>query len=276
MKVITGFCALALSLGTMAQAATISTTLTVNGTAALSSSAVTVTGTATLPNVFSGNGTFSGTVPISSLGGTTATGTFTITASGGTLSGTLSLPVTLLEALLSGSTTSGTGSAAITGGSGSYTGYSGSFPSVSGSGGIGAGGITVNLTGAGTINTTGGTTTTPTPTITAVLDAASNTANIAEGSIFIVKGTSLSASGFTQLSLPYPPSSSGVQIAFTPASGGTATNAYIVYLYNESGTNQLAAILPSTLAAGNYNVTVTNGTVGAPFAVTVAQHKPTL
>ena len=36
--------------------------------------------------------------------------------------------------------------------------------------------------------------------------------------------------------------------------GGTATNAYLVYLYNQSGVNQLAAILPSTLAAGNYNV----------------------
>jgi uncharacterized protein (TIGR03437 family) len=282
MKAIIGFCALALSLGTIAQAATISTTLTVNATGTLSSSAVTVTGTATMPNVYSGAGTFSGTLPLtpSNLSATNATGTFTITLSGGTLTGTLSLPVTLLEALLGSSATTGSGSVAVTSGSGSYAGYSGSFPSVSGSGGLSpaTGAISLTLTGAGTINTTGGGTTVPTPTITAVLDAGSYTANIAEGSIFVVKGTNLSASGLSEFSFPLPTSSGGVQIAFTPASGGTATNAYLVYLYNQSGVNQLAAILPSTLAAGNYNVTVTNnnGAVSAPFVVTVVQRKPGL
>jgi uncharacterized protein (TIGR03437 family) len=48
---------------------------------------------------------------------------------------------------------------------------------------------------------------------------------------------------------------------------------YLVYLYNQSGVNQLAGILPSTVAVGNYNVTVTNGTVSAPFAAQVVASK---
>jgi len=278
MKAIIGFCALALSLATAAQAATVNTTLTVNGTAAFNSSdtALNVTGTATLTNIGSGgstaSGTFSATVSLASVGSSaTVAVPFTMTFSAGTLTGTVTLPASILL----GSATSATGTGVITGGSGSYAGYSGSFPSLSGNGGIGAAGITVTFTGAGTINTTGGGTVAPTPTITAVLDAASYTASIAQGSIFVVKGTNLSASGFSQLGFPLPTSSSGVQIAFTPASGGSPTNAYLVYLYNQGGVNQLAAILPSTLAIGNYNVTVTNsGTVSAPFTVSVVQRKP--
>jgi uncharacterized protein (TIGR03437 family) len=276
MKAIVGFCALALSLGIAAEAATISTTLTVSATGSFTSAAATATGTAMMPGVFSGNGTFSGTLPFS-VSGSNVVGSFTITTAGGTLTGTLTLPLTLLTELLNSTTSSGAGSATVTSGTGSYAGYSGSFPAVSGSGAsTSATAFTLTLSGAGTINTTGGGTTVPTPTVTAVLDAASYTASIAEGSIFVVKGANLSASGFSEFSFPLPTSSSGVQIAFTPASGGTATLAYLVYLYNQSGVNQLAAILPSTLPTGNYNVTVTNnnGTVSAPFAVSVVQRKP--
>jgi uncharacterized protein (TIGR03437 family) len=274
MKAIIGFCALALSLGTIAPAATINTTLTVNATVTLGAS-LAVNGTATLTNIGSGGSTASGTISASaslqSISGATVTVPFTITLSSGTLTGSVTLPVTALE----GQTTSATGTGTITGGSGSYAGYSGSFPSLSGTGGVGASGITITFTGAGTINTTGGGTVAPTPTITAVQDAASYTASIAQGSIFVVKGTNLSASGFSQFSFPLPASSGGVQIAFTPTSGGSATNPYLVYLFNQNGVNQLAAILPSTLAVGNYNVTVTNGsTVSAPFAVSVVQRKP--
>jgi uncharacterized protein (TIGR03437 family) len=277
MKAIIGFCALALSLGTVTQAATISTTLTVNATATLSSTAVTASGTATMPNVFTGSATFTGSLPLTSFTGTNAVGSFTITPSASnTLTGTFTLPVALFTLLLNGTASNRSGSVAITGGTGTYAGYTGTFPNVSGTGGTSAGVISIGLSGGGTINTS--TTTTPTPTITAVQDAAGNTPSIAQGSIFIVKGTNLSASGFNEFSLPYPTSSSSIQIAFTASSGGASTNAYLVYLYNESGTNQLAAILPSTLAAGSYNVTVTNnnGSVTAPFAVTVVQHKPGL
>jgi uncharacterized protein (TIGR03437 family) len=271
---------LALSLGSLAQATSISTTLTVSATGSLSGTTITATGTATMANVYSGSGTFTGSLSLGGINssGTAVVGSFTIAPStGGTLTGALTIPVSLFEELLEGTTASGTGSATVTGGTGAYAGYTGSFPTLAGTGSAAAnGGFSINLTGAGTINTSGATT--PTPTITAVQDAAANTPTVAEGSIFIVKGTNLSASGFNELSPPYPTSSAGIQIAFTPASGGTPTLAYLIYSYNENGTNQLAAILPSTVAAGNYNVTVTNnnGVVTAPFPTTVVQHKPTL
>ena len=116
-----------------------------------------------------------------------------------------------------------------------------------------------------------------TPSITAVLDAGGYTASVAEGSIFVVKGSNLSLSGYTTTSYPLPPSFQNTSIAFTPQAGGSPTAAYIVYLYNQSGVNQLAAILPSTVAVGYYNVTVTyNGNPSSPFSVQVVKQKPGL
>lgn len=266
--------ALAFLAAAVAQAASVSTTLTVTATAALSATGATVTGTATLPNVYSGNGQFSATVPISSLGGTTITIPFTITvSSGNTLTGSVTMPGSVLVGGGSGS-----GSGTITGGSGTYQGYSGTFPTLTGSGGFSnTGAINLSFSGAGTVNTSGGGTTVPTPTITAVLDAGSYTANIAQGSIFVVQGSNLSASGFTQMSFPLPATSGGVKITFTPTAGGSGTDAYLVYLYNQNGTNQLAALLPSSVSPGSYNVTVTNnGTTSAAFAASVVQRKLTL
>jgi uncharacterized protein (TIGR03437 family) len=106
-----------------------------------------------------------------------------------------------------------------------------------------------------------------------VQDAASNTPNIAQGSIFVVKGTNLAPAPTISFAPPRPTVSSGVKITFTPVAGGTGTDAYLVYLYNQSGATQLAGILPSTVAPGNYNVTVTNGTVSAPFVAQVVANK---
>ncbi len=144
--------------------------------------------------------------------------------------------------------------------------------------------MTTQFSVSGTVNTTGGSTgggTSTTPAITAVLDAASNTANVAEGSIFIVKGSNLAPSGLVQTAFPLPTqTSNGVSISFTPAAGGNATAAYMIYTCNTATYNcvndktQLAAILPSTLSAGNYNVTVTSGgSTSAPFAATVVTRK---
>jgi uncharacterized protein (TIGR03437 family) len=171
--------------------------------------------------------------------------------------------------------TTGSVTLAFTGGTGTYTSATGTFTLTGSiSGNLGIGFTLTNFTGAGTI-TTGGTAPPPAtgPTITDVLDGGSYTKNIAQGSIFVVKGTALSASGFTQLTFPLPTTSSGVKITFTPAGGGASTDAYLVYLYNLSGVNQLAAVLPSSVTPGNYNVTVTNGTASAPFAVQVVQRK---
>ena len=253
---------LALLVCAGAQAATISTTLTVNATLAIGTS-VTATGTASLTNGV-GSGTFSATLAASASG---YSGPYTITLSGGggTITGVFTMPV----AMLSGN---GTASATVTGGTGTYSGANGSFPSLPGAGSIVASGFALSFSGAGTF-ATGGTILPTPPTITAVQDAASNTPNIAQGSIFIVKGTSLSASGYTPFAPPRPTVSGGVKVTFTPVAGGTGTDVYLVYLYNQSGVNQLAGILPSTVAVGNYNVTVTNGTVSAPFAAQVVASK---
>jgi uncharacterized protein (TIGR03437 family) len=133
----------------------------------------------------------------------------------------------------------------------------------------------LTLSGTGTI-TTGGTVVAPPPTITAVLDAASNTANLAEGTIFIVKGTYLCGSnGLQVFTVPRPTvAPDGVTITFTPVNGGAGTNALLWYEDNlGSGACQLAGILQSTVPVGTYNVTVTNGTTSAAFQVTVVKSK---
>jgi uncharacterized protein (TIGR03437 family) len=91
-----------------------------------------------------------------------------------------------------------------------------------------------------------------------VQDAASYTVDVAQGSVFVVKGTNLCAAGFVQASLPLPTTLNGVRISFTPTAGGSAVDAYMVYTYNQGGVTQLSAILPSTVATGAYNVTVSN------------------
>jgi uncharacterized protein (TIGR03437 family) len=240
------------------------TTITVNGSLNIVSS--TFSGTVAL----SGGITGSGTIATGALtpGASGFTGTFTITISGGTLTGTVTVPTSVI-------TGSGNISLNVTGGTGTYAGATGSFASLTGTAALAGTSVTLtNYTGSGTIRTGGGTTN-PVPTITDVLDAASYTKNIARGSIFVVKGSNLSAAGFTQLSFPLPQSSSNVRITFTPAGGGAATDAYLVYLYNQGGVNQLAGILPSTVAAGNYNVTVTNANgTSANFATQVVAQKP--
>src|SRR5437764_3720690 len=227
------------------------TTLTVNGSLNILNNSF--SGTVTLSGVISGSGTIA--VPAITAGATGFTGNYTITLSGGTLTGVVTVPTSVL-------TGSGNISLTVTGGTGSYAGASGTFAALTGTAALA--GTSVNLTnytGTGTV-TIGGTGGggggggANAPAITAVLDAASYTRNIARGSIFVVKGNNLSAAGFTQLSFPLPTTSGGVRITFTPAGGGAATDAYLIYLYNQGGVNQLAAILPSTVAAGNYNVTV--------------------
>jgi uncharacterized protein (TIGR03437 family) len=114
-------------------------------------------------------------------------------------------------------------------------------------------------------------------TITAVQDAGSYTANVAQGGLFVVKGSGLSGNGFTEATAPYQQTLAGVGVTFTPITGGAGTQAYIIYAYNENGVNQIAGLVPSTLAVGAYNVTVTyNSTTGAPFQAQVVAAKPAL
>ncbi len=114
------------------------------------------------------------------------------------------------------------------------------------------------------------------PNVTAALDAGALTPNLAPGSVFAVKGTGLSAAGFFQPGvLPYPAVLNGVRIPLTPASGGAAVDMMMVYDYNIGGVNQLAAVIPSTVPPGDYDVRVINGeATSAPFRTTVLARKP--
>ena len=231
------------------------------------------------PGIPDVTGAFNVTFSIPSSTAATASGNFTITMSEGNLTGTMTVPT----AFLLGQNSSGNCSASITGGTGTtYSGSTGSFSSLSGTSlGSASTGLVFSFTGSGSITTGGSSSTTttsgPTPTVTAVLDAGSYTAGIAEGGIFVVKGSNLSASGYNSSGFPLLTTYDNVSITLTPASGGTGTNAYMLYTYNQSGVNQLAAVLPSTLSAGSYNLTVTNnGSTSAPFAVQVVKSKPGL
>lgn len=112
-----------------------------------------------------------------------------------------------------------------------------------------------------------------TPVITAVLDAAAYTPNIAQGQVFVVKGNNLATSS-ASASVPYPNAIGGVSIAFTPLAGGSPVAANMVYTYSANGVTQLAAVLPTSTPTGNYNVTVTApGGTSPPFPVTVVAQK---
>lgn len=83
------------------------------------------------------------------------------------------------------------------------------------------------------------------PTITAVLDAAGYTANLAHGSVFVVEGTNLCG---TDAVAPTPYGTgplSGAATQFAPAAVGSPFDASMIYCFNSSGTTQLAAEVPS-------------------------------
>ena len=259
-------------------AGTVNTTLTVNNAAvSIGTSDIVISGNATLTGI--GSGTFASTIALMSLGATNTTAQFTIAlTTGDTLTGTITFPSTLL----SGAGGSATGSGTVTGGTGAEAGATGSFPSLTIAESTNAG-ITISITGAGTVTTSGSSSGggtggggTTTPAITLVGDAAAYSSNIAPGEIIIVKGQNLSPSGFTEFSFPLPTTSpDGAFITFTPTAGGSGTNLYLLYEYNQSGTNQLAAVVPSSVATGSYNVTVTaGGNTSAPASITVVKSQP--
>jgi uncharacterized protein (TIGR03437 family) len=261
--------AMALLVCAAASAASISTTLTVNATAALGVSGATINGTASFTGGI-GSGTLSIAVPFTSLGTDPAKATFTIS---GLPAGNLTGNVAVSQSILTGGDTSSASvKVDITSGTSTYVGATGSF-TLTGSitGDILNGYKLNNFTGAGTL-TTGGTPPPAVPTISAVQDAASNKPGITPGGYFSIYGSNLYPSAPLLTPFPRPTVSGGVKVTFTPSGGGTGTDVYLIFL----GANQINGILPSTVAAGNYNVTVTNGTVSAPFAAQVVASKITL
>jgi uncharacterized protein (TIGR03437 family) len=109
------------------------------------------------------------------------------------------------------------------------------------------------------------------PTIAAngVLNASSYQADIARGSWFVVFGTNMGPATLVSApSVPFPTELSGSRVSFTPAAGGAALEARLWY----TSAGQLAGLLPSTAAAGDYDVRVVfNNQTSAPRRVRVVE-----
>jgi uncharacterized protein (TIGR03437 family) len=112
------------------------------------------------------------------------------------------------------------------------------------------------------------------PVINDIVDAGGYTAGIAPGGLFVAQGQNLCKSP-AQATLPYQTGPlGGVTIQFTPVGGGASVFAYMESAYCVNGKTQLAAVLPSTLTPGNYNVVVTDDNLTGPaFQTTVVATK---
>jgi uncharacterized protein (TIGR03437 family) len=94
-----------------------------------------------------------------------------------------------------------------------------------------------------------------------VVNGASYSNLIAPGSIFVVFGTNLAGESVVLApSLPLTTTLGGVSIRFTPVGGGAPIDCYMVYTTR----NQIAGLLPSSAAPGDYNVTVTYNNQTSP------------
>ncbi|MDX2149941.1 MAG: hypothetical protein SFV54_04350 [Bryobacteraceae bacterium] len=101
-----------------------------------------------------------------------------------------------------------------------------------------------------------------------VINAASGAATLAPGSVFTVFGTGMGPAAIVvDSAAPWETSLSGTSVRFTPVGGGSAIEARIYYTRQD----QVAGLLPSSTAPGDYNVTVTyNNQTSGPRRVTVA------
>ena len=111
----------------------------------------------------------------------------------------------------------------------------------------------------------------PAQTITSAQNPASNILTglpnygIAQGSIFVLYGAGLGPAAISVApSLPFLTALAGTSISVT--SGGTVYSPFMIYTL----TNQIAAVMPSSVPAGAATVQVTyNGATGAAFATTI-------
>jgi uncharacterized protein (TIGR03437 family) len=106
------------------------------------------------------------------------------------------------------------------------------------------------------------------PTITGgVVNATGYQAKLAPGALFLVFGSGMGPSSIATASAPnYPTLLGGTSITFTPAGGGAAINARMLYTL----AGQVAGMLPSSATPGTYAVRVTySSQTSAPQNVTV-------
>jgi uncharacterized protein (TIGR03437 family) len=195
-------------------------------------------------------------------GAAPASKTLNITSTGGVLSYTTSVSSTgnwLSVSPVSGSTP-GTLTVSVNpsglGGSATYQGTILLTP-----GGSGNSPLTINVsltvTGAGA----------PVFSGASVYNALGYQTKLAPGAMFVVFGSGMGPASLAAGSAPdYPNTLGGTSITLTPASGGPAINARIVYTV----ASQIAGLLPSSIAPGTYAMRVTyNSLTSAPQNVTV-------
>ena len=103
-----------------------------------------------------------------------------------------------------------------------------------------------------------------------VLNASSYQADLARGSWFVIFGTNMGPANISIYSgaVPFPTSISGTSVTLTPAAGGSAITCRLWYTL----ATQIAALLPSTVTAGDYDVKVTyNNVTSAAYRVKVVE-----
>ena len=107
------------------------------------------------------------------------------------------------------------------------------------------------------------------PVVTSVLNASSYQADIARGSWFVVFGSNMGPANIILApGSPFPTELSGTRVTYTPAAGGSAIDARLWYTL----AGQLAGLLPSSAAAGAYDVRVIyNSQTSAPRRVNVVE-----
>ncbi len=102
-----------------------------------------------------------------------------------------------------------------------------------------------------------------------VLNTSSYLPDIARGSWFVVFGSNMGPAALTLTpSTPFPTELAGTRVTFTPAAGGTAIDTRLWY----TSAGQLAGLLPSTAAVGDYDVRIIfSGQTSAPRRVKVVE-----
>lgn len=120
--------------------------------------------------------------------------------------------------------------------------------------------ITVRLTVTGTGGSGG-------ITLNSVVNASGYQEKLSPGVVFVGFGTGMGPAAIAIANAPaYPDALAGTSITFTPAAGGAAITARMVYTVS----GQIAAQLPSSTPPGSYLARVTyNGQTSAPLTVTV-------
>lgn len=104
-------------------------------------------------------------------------------------------------------------------------------------------------------------------TITLIGNALGYQSQLAPDTVFVIFGSGMGPATIATANAPsYPTSLAGTSVTFTPAAGGDAIAAKMIY----SLAGQIAGLLPSSIAPGTYSASVTyNGLTSAPQNVTV-------